>query len=126
MGDFYEQCGYVKFCFILEKKMFLETFSRLKHVFGDEAMSRTQTHEWYKCFQEGQSSIEDDERSGQLSASKYVENIQQVRKMIHSSCHLTIHEVAEEVGISKTLCHMRFSLKIWACIALQQNLCRIC
>jgi hypothetical protein len=39
-----------------------------KQVFGDEAMSRTQTHEWYKYFQEGQTSIEDSERSGQTSA----------------------------------------------------------
>jgi hypothetical protein len=70
MGDFYEQCVCVKFCFISEKT-FLETFRMLKQVFGDEAISRTQTHEWYKCFQEGQTSIEDNERSGQPSASKY-------------------------------------------------------
>jgi undecaprenyl pyrophosphate synthase len=25
--------------------------------------------------------------------------------VIHSNCHLTISEVAEEVGISKTMCH---------------------
>jgi len=58
MDDFYVQCVCVKFCFILEKT-FLETFRMLKHMFGDEAMSRTQTHEWFKCFQEGQASIED-------------------------------------------------------------------
>ena len=58
MGDFYEQCICVKFCFILEKT-FLEIFRMLKQVFGDEVMSKTQTHEWYKCFQEGQTSIED-------------------------------------------------------------------
>ena len=52
MGDFFEQCVCVKFCFILEKT-FLETFIMLKQVFGDEAMSRTQTHESYTCFQEG-------------------------------------------------------------------------
>ena len=103
-----------------------ETFRMLKHMFGDEAMSRKQTHEWYKCFQEGLASNEDNELSGQISASKYDENIQQVWKIINSNCHLTIHEVAEEDGISKTLCHMRFSLKIWACIMLQRNLCRIC
>jgi len=38
-----------KFCFKLGK-MFLETFKMLKQAFGDEAMSRTQTHEWYKHF----------------------------------------------------------------------------
>jgi capsid protein len=101
MDDFYEQCVCVKFSFILEKT-FLETFRMLKQVFGVESMSRTQTHEWYKCFQEGRTSIEDSERSGQPSASKYDENIQQVQKVIHSNCHLTIHEVAEEAGISKS------------------------
>jgi hypothetical protein len=25
----------------------------LKEAFGDEAMRKTQTHEWYKCFKEG-------------------------------------------------------------------------
>jgi len=98
----------------------------LKQVFGDEARSRTQTHEWYKCFQGGQTSIEDKECSGQPSALQYDENIQQAWKVIHSSCHLTIHEVAEEGGVSKTTCHLRFSLKILACIVLQPNLCHIC
>jgi hypothetical protein len=40
----------------------------LKRAFGDEAMSRTHTHEWYKCFKEGQTSVEDNERLGQPSA----------------------------------------------------------
>ena len=31
----------------------------LKQVFGDEAMSRTQTNKWHKCFKEGQNSIEE-------------------------------------------------------------------
>jgi hypothetical protein len=38
-----------KFCFKLGK-MFLETFEMLKQAFGDEDMSSTQTHEWYKRF----------------------------------------------------------------------------
>jgi len=100
MGDFYEQCVCVKFCFILEKT-FLATFRMLKQGFGDEAMSRTQTHEWYKCFQGVRTSIEDNECSGQPSTSKYEDNIQKVWKVIHCNCHLTIHEVAEEVGILK-------------------------
>jgi hypothetical protein len=65
MGDFYEQCVCVKFCFKLEK-MFLETFKMLIQVFGDEAMSKTQTHERYKCFQEGRTSVDDNECSGNL------------------------------------------------------------
>jgi len=36
----------------------------LKQAFWNEAMSRTQTHEWYKRFKEGHNSVEDIERSG--------------------------------------------------------------
>ena len=36
--------------------------------------------------------------------SKNEEKIQKVQKVIHSNCCLTIHKVAEEAGISKTIC----------------------
>jgi len=39
----------------------------LKQAFGDEAMSRTQTHEWYKHFKVGQTSIKNNENTGQPS-----------------------------------------------------------
>jgi hypothetical protein len=45
-------CLLGKFCFKLGK-MFLETFEVLKQAFGDEAVSRTQAHEWYRHFKEG-------------------------------------------------------------------------
>jgi hypothetical protein len=45
-------------------KSFPETFRMLKQAFGDEAMSRTETHEWYKPFKGGQTSVEDNECSG--------------------------------------------------------------
>jgi len=86
----------------------------LKQAFGDEAVSRTQTHEWYKCCKEEWASVEDIEHSGKPSASKNEENNQRVLKVIHSNCHMTIHEV------------MGFSLKIWAGFTLQPNLCRSC
>jgi hypothetical protein len=62
MGDFHEQHVCVKFCFKLGKT-FSETFEMLKQASGDEAMSGTQTREWYKCFKECLTSIEDIERS---------------------------------------------------------------
>ena len=74
----------------------------LNQAYGNKAMSRTQTHKWYKHFKEGRTSIEDIERSGLLSTSKNEEIIQKVQKVIHSNHHLTICEVAEEAGISKT------------------------
>jgi hypothetical protein len=53
----------VKFCLKLGKT-FSETFGTLKQGFGDETMSVTQTYEWYKCFKEGETSVEDNECSG--------------------------------------------------------------
>ena len=73
MGDFHEKCVCVKFYFRLGKT-FLETFKMLQQAFGDEATSRTQTHEWYKHFKEDRTSNEDNECSGRPSASKNEEN----------------------------------------------------
>jgi hypothetical protein len=36
--------------------------------------------------------------------SKNEENIQKVQKVNHSNCCLTVHNIAEEAGISKTIC----------------------
>jgi len=62
MGDFHEQHIYVKLYFKLGKT-FSETFEMLKLVSWDEAMSGTQTYEWYKRFKEGRTSVEDKEHS---------------------------------------------------------------
>jgi DNA-binding XRE family transcriptional regulator len=104
MGDFHEQRICVKICFKLGKS-FSETFAMLKQAFEDEAMSRTQSHDWHIRFKEGRTSIEDNERPGRSSTSKNEENIQKIRKVIRSNCHLTVREVAEEVGILKATCH---------------------
>ena len=58
MSDFPEQHVCMKFCFKLGKT-FLETSEMLKQAFWDETISRTQTCEWYKCFKEGRTSVED-------------------------------------------------------------------
>ena len=68
-------------------------------MFGGEAMSRTQTHEWYKCFKEVRTSIEDNKHSGQPSTSRNEGNVQKVWKVIHSDHCFTVRKVAEEVGI---------------------------
>ncbi|MGR0317612.1 hypothetical protein [Klebsiella pneumoniae] len=47
-----EQRVCVKFCVKLGK-MFTETFQMLQVAFGDECLSRSRCHEWYKRFKEG-------------------------------------------------------------------------
>jgi hypothetical protein len=70
--------------------MFLEMFDMLKQVFGSEAMSRTHTHEWYKCFKEVQTSNEDNKHSGQPSTSRNEEIIQKVWKVTCSNPCFTV------------------------------------
>ena len=77
----------------------------LKIAFGEEAMCRTQTYEWWKRFKEGRTSVDDDPRSGRPSTSKTDDNVAKVREVIRSNRRLTVREVAEEVSISKTVCH---------------------
>jgi hypothetical protein len=63
MSDFHEQRICLKFCAKLGKS-FTETFGMLKTAFGDEALDRTQTYEWWKHFRDGQTSTDDDPCSG--------------------------------------------------------------
>jgi len=49
-------------------------FLNVRKEFGDEAMNRTQTHEWYKHFKEGQTSIKDKECSELPSIKKLRKN----------------------------------------------------
>ena len=63
MNEKEEQRVCVKFCVKLGKT-FTETFQMLQVAFGDECLSRSRCHEWYKRFKEGRTSCEDDSRSG--------------------------------------------------------------
>ena len=37
----------------------------MKNVYGDDCLSRSRIHEWFKRCQEGREALEDDERLGQ-------------------------------------------------------------
>jgi hypothetical protein len=86
-------------------KSVTETFEMLKIAFGEEAMCRTQTYEWWKRFKEGLTLVDDDPHSGRPSTSKTDDNVAKVCEVIHSNRCLTVREVAEELSISKTVCH---------------------
>jgi hypothetical protein len=71
----------------------------LQEAFGD-AMSQSKTFLWYKCFKDGQTSVDDDEHSGRLSTSITLENIAKVGKAILADRRQIIHDVCEIVGLS--------------------------
>jgi len=72
----------------------------LQEAFRDNAMSQSKTFLGYKCFKDGWTSVDDDERSGRPSTSTTRENIVKVREAIIADRRQTIHDVCEIVGLS--------------------------
>ncbi|PNF20262.1 hypothetical protein B7P43_G15437 [Cryptotermes secundus] len=64
-------------------------------------MGVTQIKEWFNRFKHGCMSADSEQRSGRLSRSRNSDVIEKVRTLIMEDCPLAIHEVADEVGISR-------------------------
>ena len=74
-----EQRANIKFCFKLDKT-FTETNQMMKKVYGDDCLSRSRIHEWFKRFQGGRAALENDERSGRPRNVVNEENAEIVRQ----------------------------------------------
>ena len=72
----------------------------LKTAFGEQAMGRYQTFQWFSRFKAGRTSTDDDERSGRPVSSLTPEMIERVRQIIDEDRRRTIDEVSMVVGIS--------------------------
>ena len=62
-------------------------------------MSRTQCYKWFKRFKEGRTSVSEDPRPGRPSTSTDDRHVERGHEVIHGNRHLTVREVAEEMGI---------------------------
>ncbi|KAJ8944329.1 hypothetical protein NQ318_016136, partial [Aromia moschata] len=85
-------------------KTCIEAYVVLKEVYGNECLSRTQVFEWFKRFNEGRETTEDDPRPGRPSKSKTDENIEKIGKLIREDHRLStpsIRGLAEITGIDK-------------------------
>jgi len=63
MADFREQRACIKSCF-KSGKTATECYEMFKTAFGEQAMDRSQTFQWFSRFKAGRTSIDDDKRSG--------------------------------------------------------------
>ena len=72
----------------------------LKTAFGEQAMGRSQTFQWFSRFKAGRTSIDDDERTGRPVSSSTPETIERVRQIIREDRRRTIDEISMLVGIS--------------------------
>ncbi|PNF17592.1 hypothetical protein B7P43_G14400 [Cryptotermes secundus] len=76
----------------------------LKQAFGDKSLGQTQTYNWYKCFKNGWTLTDDDDRSGRPSAGITPENVAKVRDLILQDCRLTIQDLCNTLGLSYGTC----------------------
>ena len=84
----------------------------LQQAYGEDCLSRTQCHEWYQRFKSGRTSIEDDPKSGRPSTSMDDGHFEKVLAVIRQNRLPTVREVAEEVGICKSSCHLILTDKL--------------
>ena len=77
MTDFREQRACIKFSFKLGKTA-TECYEMLKTAFGEQAMGRSQTFQWFSRFTASGTSTDDDEHSGRPVSSSTPEIIERV------------------------------------------------
>jgi len=87
----------------------------LQQAYGEDCLSRTQCHEWYQRFKSGRTSIKDDPKSGQPSISMDDNHVEKVLAVIRQDSCPIVREVAEEVGICKSSCHLILTEKWKMC-----------
>jgi transposase len=103
MADFRERAC-IKFCFKLGKTA-TECYEMFKIAFGEQAVGRSTTFQWFSRFKAGRTSTDDDERSGRPVSSSMPEMTERVRQIIRADRHRTIDEDSMLVGISHGTCH---------------------
>jgi len=104
MTDFHEQRACIKFCFKLGKTA-TDCYEMLKTTFGEQAMGRSQTFQWFSQFKAGRTLTDDDESSGRPVSSSTPAMIERMRQIICVDRHRTNDEDSTLVGISHGTCH---------------------
>ena len=88
--NFEQRCA-IKFCVKLGETS-IETFNKLKQVYGEHALLRSQVFKWYKAFSEGRESIKDEPRCGRPSTSKTDNNVEIVGALVRSDRRLSAND----------------------------------
>ena len=83
----------------------LKLSEEIQQMFGDVALSPTQTKEWFKRLKNGRESVESEPRSGRLCTSRNEEVKDQVREEVLNDRRVTVREITVEVGISTGSVH---------------------
>lgn len=79
-----------------------EIYDLLREVCGANTMNRSTISRWSAKFKRGQTSVEDDPRSGRPRTSLEATNASIVATIIDEDRRLTLEEIAQEANLSKT------------------------
>ncbi|UYV80548.1 hypothetical protein LAZ67_19000537, partial [Cordylochernes scorpioides] len=104
MAIFEEQIICIVFCFKL-KKSATETYELIKEAFGDTALSRSRTFEWFSRFLKGREKVNDDQHTGRPRSLRSEENKLKIKELIKSNRRISIKDLSLETGLSVGLCH---------------------
>ena len=103
MASSNEQRVCINFCVKLGKTA-TETVLMLEKAFGSASLSRGRVFEWHRRFREGQSSAEDNERSGRPSSSRTDDSKAQISEILHQDRRKTLREISAESELSYDTC----------------------
>ena len=88
--------------FVIVKNDWKTRSTNLHQIFFSTRKKKTRIKEWYNRFKGGRTSVDCDSRSGRLSTTKTLDNIERVRLAIEGDCRLTVRELENDLGIPKT------------------------
>jgi AraC-like DNA-binding protein len=97
-----EQRVCIKFCQKLGKTA-TETYEMLQ-AFGETALGRSKTFEWYFRLKNGRTSIDDDPHTGRSSTARTNETVDRVNALIRRNRRLTIRKIADKLNLSFGTC----------------------
>ncbi|UYV79688.1 GVQW3 [Cordylochernes scorpioides] len=81
------------------------TYELIKEAFGDAALSRSRTFEWFSRFQKGREKVNDDQHTGRPRSLRCEENKLKIKELIKSNRRISIKDLSSEIGLSVGLCH---------------------
>lgn len=88
---------------VAEGKTPLEIFSRIRNVYGEGVMNRTNVYKWCREFKGGRTTVLDDQRSGRPSILTD-ELVQKIEEIVYGDRRLTLDEISAKLPqLSRTL-----------------------
>ena len=74
---------------------------KLREVYGEGVMSRTQIFEWHKRFKKGYEEVEDDPKTRRPFTTRTDKNITRVKQLVQSDRWLTVRMISDELSLNR-------------------------